>query len=177
MSHLHSRLAVASFLAAIALSSSARADVPPPDTLSCRTASEGDSCDPDDQAKIDGGLKRGTCRKATCSRLDYGNWNRDASATPPTMSYECLKCLLGNDGGADFAPPADAAVPATGGSGGQSGAGGSGGAATGGASGSSGADDGSGCSLGRFPGPRALGPWALAGGFAAAVWFGRRRRR
>lgn len=151
----------------LAASAPARADVPPPDTLSCRMASEGDPCDPDGVMTPDGGTRTGTCRKATCSRLDYANWNRDASASPPTMSYECLKCTVGGDGGtADVAPRTDGAAPATGGSGGQ------GGSATGG---SSGAGDDSGCSMGG--GPRALGPWVLAGGFAAAVWFGRRRRR
>lgn len=184
MRHVHFSLPC--LLVAAALSTPARADVPPPDTFSCRNANEGDPCDPDDQGRADAGPKRGTCRKTTCSRLDYGGWNRDASATPPTMNYECLKCMVGgNDGGADFAPPSDAARPATGGSGGQSGSsggGGSGGAAgPGGAGGSgtggSGKSEGSGCSLSRLPGPRALGPWALAGGFAAAIWFGRRRRR
>jgi hypothetical protein len=186
MRHILFRLALVSLL--IGAGAIARADVPPPDTLSCRTAREGDGCDPDDRTGSDGGAKSGTCRKATCTRSDYAGWNRDASAAPPVMTYECLKCILGGADAAagDAASGAPIVAPPTGGSGGGGTAGtggaGTGGAGTGGAgggagTGGSGQKESSGCSLGRFPGPRALGPWALAGGFAAAVWFARRRRR
>jgi hypothetical protein len=157
MRHFHFAF-IASLL--LILSEPARADLPPPDTLDCRTAKEGDACSPDGQPSDAG--KPGTCRKATCTRLDYANWNRDASAAPPTMQYECLKCLLGSaDGGLDGST-------ASGGAGGSAGTGGSG---TGGAAPKSGS---SGCAMGGRG--RALAPWLLAGGFAAAVWFGRRRR-
>jgi len=150
------------------LASSARADLPPPNSEGCRMASAGDPCDLDGQSS-DGGMKAGTCRKATCSRLDYANWNRDASASPPTMEYECLKCLVGSDGGTDAAMATGGAGGSTGGAGGSTG--GAGGSATGGSAPKS---DSSGCAVG---GRAAFGPWLLAGGFAAAVWFGRRRRR
>jgi hypothetical protein len=143
----------------------ARADLPPPDTLSCHTASVGDPCDPDGQA-TDGGTKAGTCQKATCTRLDYANWNRDASAAPPTMDYECLKCVIARDAGTD-------AASATGGAGGAATGGSGGAAATGGAAGGAPKSD-SGCAV-SGPGT-AFGPWLLAGGFATAVWFARRRR-
>src|SRR3954452_20838817 len=100
--------ALASLL--LVLAAPARADLPPPDTEGCRMASAGDTCDLDGQSS-DGGTKAGTCRKATCSRIDYAHWDHDASAVPPTMEYECLKCVVGGDAGADVAA-------ATGGAGG-----------------------------------------------------------
>ena len=122
-------------------------------------ASAGDPCDLDGQPS-DGGMKAGTCRKATCSRLDYAHWDRDASAAPPTMEYECLKCVVGGDAGTD-------AAAATGGAA----TGGSGGAATGGAP----AKSDSGCNVSGQG--AAFGPWLLGGAFAAVVLFARRRRR
>jgi MYXO-CTERM domain-containing protein len=130
------------------LSGPARADLPPPDTLGCLMAREGDACDPDVQ-QSDGGTKSGTCRKATCSRPDYAGWNRDASAAPPTMQYDCLKCLVGAaDGGADAGGGDAAGSPSKSGS--------------------------SGCTVSGAE--TAFGPWLLAGAFAAAIWFVRRRR-
>jgi hypothetical protein len=177
-----------SLLALMGLPGGAQADVPPPDTWACRDVNEGAACDPDDQrplAGADAGSKRGTCRKATCSKLDYASWNKDASASPPTLMYECLKCMVGdNDGGAAVdAASADAAATGgaggagnggSGGAGGAAGSGGGSGGATGGAAGSPAKSDGSGCSLG---GARSFGPWALAGSFGALMLFTRRRRR
>jgi hypothetical protein len=155
----------------------ARADLPPPDTEGCRMASAGDPCDLDGQPS-DGGMKVGVCRKATCSRIDYGHWDRDASAAPPTMEYECLRCVVGTDAGTDAASATGGAggtSPGTGGAatGGSGGAatGGSGGAATGGAP----AKSDSGCAVSGQG--AAFGPWLLGGCFAAVVLFARRRRR
>jgi hypothetical protein len=179
MRHFHFVFATASL--ALWLSGSARADVPPPDTLDCRTAKEGDACSPDGQS-ADGGTKPGACRKSTCTKLDYANWNKDASASPPSVEYECLKCVLGSDGGATEGPGTGGSSGATGGAGGSTGGttgatggtgeggGGNGGSGTGGASKSS----SSGCAVGGSG--SALGPWLLAGGFAATIWFARRRR-
>jgi len=60
--------------------SSARADVPPPNTTGCSTKKAGDACDTDDS-------KKGACKEATCSRLDY------SQGTPPrSIEVPCLKC-------------------------------------------------------------------------------------
>jgi hypothetical protein len=166
-------------------SAPARADVPPPDTYSCMNLGVGAACDlqQTSPAHDGGGGPRGVCGTATCSRLDYAHWDQDASASPPSMQYECLKCLAPTDGGPadatalDGPPVADGAA-GTGGTGGSSGTGGAAGA--GGADGGSGTvgskSDGSGCSLGGRQ-ARALGPWALALVFGASVMFARRRRR
>jgi hypothetical protein len=172
MRYFHFAFATASL--ALLLSGSARADVPPPDTLDCRTAKEGDACSPDGQS-ADGGTKPGACRKSTCTKLDYANWNKDASASPPSVEYECLKCVLGSDGGSSTGGASGSTggtTGTTGGAGGGAATGGSGGATgTGGATTSS----SSGCAVGGAG--SALGPWLLAGGFAATIWFARRRRR
>lgn len=126
-------------LAAIALSArSASADVPPPGFEECRARDAGASCTL--------GSVAGTCRETTCSRLDYLNWNRDASATPPTVTYACVLCQTtsasdaGND--ASTTPP----TPASNG----------------------------GCSVADVG--RAVGPWALAAIPLALALRARRRR-
>lgn len=72
----------------------ARADVIPPDVTACERLAVGAAC---------GGamgVARGTCQNATCARLDYASWNRDAMAMPPTVQYACVRCLAGTaDGG------------------------------------------------------------------------------
>jgi hypothetical protein len=72
----------------------AAADVIPPDVDACRALQVGAAC---------GGMTgvpAGRCQNDTCTRLDYANWNRDAMATPPSMSYACVRCVAGADGGA-----------------------------------------------------------------------------
>jgi hypothetical protein len=63
------------------------ADVIPIDVAQCNTLSVGDSC------------ASGTCQNSTCSRLDYAHWDRDASASPPSMTYACVRCLPGTGAG------------------------------------------------------------------------------
>lgn len=82
-------------LVLLAAGSPARADVSPPDELSCRTQSEGAGCTVDYVSK-----QRGTCQKATCSRNNYAGWNRDAGSVPPTAHYDCLRCVP-KDGGTE----------------------------------------------------------------------------
>ena len=173
MRYFHFAFATASL--ALLLSGSARADVPPPDTLDCRAAKEGDPCSPDGQA-ADGGTKPGSCRKSTCTKLDY---SRDGAAS---VEYECLKCVLGSDGGSSTGGAAGTTGGASGSTGGTTGTtgGAGGGAATGGSGGATGTGgasktDSSGCAVGGAG--AGLGPWLLAGGFAATIWFARRRRR
>jgi len=160
--------------ALLALPAPARADLPPPDTYSCTGKAIGDSCDLDQTSPAqDAGGRLGACAKATCTKADYANWDHDASASPPSVMYDCLKCMAPSDGGTDAtASGADSAAAGGGaGTGGSSGMGGSdGGAGTGGSK-----SDSSGCALGALH-PRALGPWALALVFGALVLFGRRRR-
>jgi hypothetical protein len=66
------------------LGGTARADVAPPETSPCVGKQVGDSC------TYNGA---GTCQSSTCSKLDYLNWDRDASASPPVTTYACVKCL------------------------------------------------------------------------------------
>ena len=81
--------------------SPARADLVPPEVPPCNGKQVGDAC------TYNGS---GTCRNQTCSKLDYTNWDRDASSGPPTMTYTCLECLGGVslDGGPKDARPMDA---------------------------------------------------------------------
>ena len=63
------------------------ADIPPPNSSSCRDAKPGAKC------KSDEG-KAGTCAKSTCSRNDYSE-----GPPPKSVSYECLVCATAADGG------------------------------------------------------------------------------
>jgi hypothetical protein len=139
-------VAASGFVPLTAFESIAHADVIPPDVDACNGKKAGDACNVSGSA--------GTCAASKCSRLDYANWDRDASPTPPTVEYDCVRCVSG----------------ATGGDGGAS-TGGDGGASTP----TSKAED-SGCSFGS--GVRRVGPWALAAvpGLAIAL-FGRRTAR
>lgn len=73
----------------------ARADALPPDVLVCDMAALGSSCPVDGQ--------QGACTLSTCTRIDYAHWDRDASASPPSMEYECARCIVGG--------PSDAGAP------------------------------------------------------------------
>ncbi len=86
--------------ALLLLVGTASADVPPPGLEECRARDAGTSCML--------GSVAGTCRATTCSRLDYAGWNRDASASPPTITYACTLCQTGaaTDGG-NVAPTSD----------------------------------------------------------------------
>jgi hypothetical protein len=72
----------------------ARADVVPPDVAACDGKTAGAPCTP-----IAG--SPGTCKASKCSRLDYSKWDRDASPSPPSVTYDCLTCAAGADAGTD----------------------------------------------------------------------------
>lgn len=73
-------------VAALCLSASpAFADVAPPNTYGCQGKAAGDVC------KDDMG-KDATCKADTCTGLDYANWDQDVRSSPPTKTYDCLKC-------------------------------------------------------------------------------------
>jgi hypothetical protein len=65
------------------------ADVTPPDVSACQGKAVGAACTMSATAT-------GVCAKGTCSRLDYGSWDRDAMSSPPTVSYECVRCVEGS---------------------------------------------------------------------------------
>jgi hypothetical protein len=71
----------------------AAADVVPPEVSACQGRVAGAACG----GEL--GVPAGVCRDDTCTRLDYLNWNRDASASPPTMQYPCVRCVSPADGG------------------------------------------------------------------------------
>ena len=77
------RRSLSRFLATLLLlcSVASLADIPPPDTSSCRDKAVKQSCVTDSR-------KQGTCEKSSCSRRDY------SSGMPPkSVSYECLRCV------------------------------------------------------------------------------------
>jgi hypothetical protein len=138
-------LASTTFLCASALfASPSRADVAPPETQPCVGKATGAAC-------VYNG--NGTCQTETCSKLDYANWNRDASSWPPSKTYTCLKCLIGtttdtntvtsteSDGGGDAPSYADSS-----------------------------------CSISRQGTAKRIAPWLMAGAFSLLFLFGRRRR-
>jgi hypothetical protein len=86
------RLVLASFIAAsLVTTSAAFADVISPDVSACQGKDVGSAC----TTRGAPGSTDGACAKSTCSRIDYGSWNRDASSAPPTMEYECVRCVGG----------------------------------------------------------------------------------
>jgi len=112
------KLLVSGLALLAAFASVARADLVPPDVTECQSATAGASCR--------GGA--GTCVMDTCSRLDYANWNRDASPSPPSVQYACLRCVSGDGGlggaGGTGGQSAIGGTTARGGTGGQSAIGG-----------------------------------------------------
>src|SRR5258705_7085122 len=71
----------------------ASADVVSPAAAACNGKSAGDACD-----------KGGSCKKSTCSKLDYSQ-----GVPPRSKTYECLVCFLPAPG----ATAAKAAEPPT----------------------------------------------------------------
>jgi hypothetical protein len=147
---MKSFLASAPFLFVVMFAGSpARADMVPPETQPCVGKAAGDACVY---------IGAGTCQNQTCSKLDYANWDRDASSSPPSMTYACVKCIAGTstdtgtntntatntntDGGAP--PPAK--------------------------------DDGA-CSIGKQATAKRIAPWLLAGAFSLLFVVARRRRQ
>ena len=128
----------------------ARADVAPPDTSACAALSAGAAC-------VYNGT--GTCQNSTCSKLDYANWDRDASASPPSMNYACLKCIPDTDT-ATSTTTATSTITTAGIDGGTSPS----------------ADD-SACAIGKQVTAKRVAPWLLAGSFSLLFVLARRRRR
>ena len=137
-------LASATFLcASVLFSSPSRADVAPPENQPCVGKAAGAAC-------VYNG--NGTCQTRTCSKLDYANWDRDASSSPPSTTYACLQCLIGTTTGADTATNTRAdggPLPSNG---------------------------DSSCSIGRQGTAKRIAPWLVAGAFSLLFLFGRRRR-
>lgn len=70
-------------LAALLVPAVAHADEISESLAVCKGKSPGDAC------------KGGACVKTKCSRIDYANWDRDASPTPPSRTYDCVECVPG----------------------------------------------------------------------------------
>lgn len=91
----------------------ASADAIPPDVQACDMQTMGAMC-----TIPDGSRAMGTCAMDTCHRLDYAHWDRDASTGPPSVAYDCVRCVVGGptDGGpsASDAGHGDMAPPRTG---------------------------------------------------------------
>ena len=141
---MRSILASASILFAVAFfGATARADIPPPEVEPCQGKTAGTAC-------VYNGA--GTCQDQTCDKADLSHWDHDASSSPPTTSYACLKCIGGTDTNTststvtntDGGPPAN--------------------------------DSGS-CSIGRQATVKRMAPWFLAGAFSLLFLFARRRRQ
>lgn len=73
----------------LAAAPAALADVVPPDVSACSGKTAGTACN------LSAGGS-GVCAAAKCSRFNYGGWDKDASATPPTIEYDCVKCVAGS---------------------------------------------------------------------------------
>jgi len=78
-------LLLSSVLSSLLLASAARADVAPPNLEPCVGKAIGAFC-------LTATAVPGTCQNSTCQRIDYANWNRDASSSPPSLSYPCVLC-------------------------------------------------------------------------------------
>jgi len=142
---MKSAISLTTFVSAMLfLGVAAHADVPPPETEPCVGKQPGDAC-------VYNGS--GTCQNQTCSRLDYANWDQDASPSPPSTTYACVKCVAGlptdTNTATDTSTSADGGEPPS--------------------------DDDSGCSIGRRSATQRVVPWLLAAAFS--LLFLRRRRR
>jgi MYXO-CTERM domain-containing protein len=89
---------------------SASADVIPMDVTACDMHTVGAACMDSEGS--------GICTMDTCHRLDYAHWDHDASASPPSMAYDCVRCVVGGpidagpSGGDDAGPSPMAPPPA-----------------------------------------------------------------
>lgn len=127
------------------------ADVITPEDAACRNKSPGDVCD-------ESLTHSGICRKSTCSRIDYRHWDRDASASPPSLTYDCVVCDTRTPNDESTAPANDDTAPrnAT-----QDNLGGTQGVGM--ASPGNGSSAANGCSVGPVDASSLLGAWLLAG--------------
>lgn len=136
------------FFAAMLSGAPARADVAPPETQPCVGKSAGDAC-------VYNG--NGTCQAQTCNKLDYANWDRDASSSPPSTTYVCVKCIVGTTTGTMTATNTATNTNSDGGTPPSNGD--------------------SSCSIGRQGAAKRVAPWLMAGAFSLLFLFGRRRRQ
>lgn len=74
-------------LVPLTVTATASADVVPPDVEACDQKSPGDAC------TLPTGGGTGRCATLKCTRRDYGNWDRDASSSPPEIQVDCVKCV------------------------------------------------------------------------------------
>lgn len=91
----------ASVVAVTTVSTVARADAVPPAAYACDSnAAPGhfDASKLGTSCQVGSSGATGTCQKDTCTGIDYGAWDRDASATPPSKSFDCLSCVAGDAG-------------------------------------------------------------------------------
>jgi MYXO-CTERM domain-containing protein len=65
----------------LSMNRAAAADVIPPEVWACNTLDAGAPC------------SGGNCQPATCTKLDYTNWDAGSGQSPPSVSYACLKCV------------------------------------------------------------------------------------
>jgi len=140
----------------------ARADVAPPETQPCVSKAAGDAC------TYNGA---GTCQNQTCGRLDYANWDQDASASPPSTTYACLKCLTDTmtttaTNTATSTPTATSSDTAT-----------SSNTTTSTDTDTQTSKDDGFCSIGKPSATKRIAPWLMAGAFSLLFLFGWRRRQ
>jgi hypothetical protein len=121
----------------------------PPEVDACRSKQVGAAC------SYYGST--GTCQNQTCHHLDYGNWDRDASASPPSTSYACVECLTATDTNTSTGTNTGTKTNADGGD--------------------SPSKDGGSCSIGKQSSATRVAPWLLAAAFSSLFLIGRKRRR
>jgi len=152
------------FALATLLAIPVRADLAPPETQPCQGKAAGAACN------YNGA---GACRSETCTKLDYANWDHDASTSPPSTTYACLKCVPG-EGTATTTTTTTATTTTTS-------------TATTTTTSTATAtktddnpppakDDGA-CSVGKSSAAKRVAPWMLAGAFSLLFLFGRRRKQ
>ncbi len=145
-------------LAALLVGPDARADTPPPEAFDCTWKSEGAACTY---------VGAGVCTRSTCARSDYLRWDRDASASPPVTTYDCLKCVTGT---ASNTSTATHTTTQTGTASNTSTT-----STTATTTDTSTSTDNSGCSLGKSASATRVGAWLMAAAFSL-LFLARRRR-
>jgi hypothetical protein len=129
----------------------ARADVPPPETEPCAAKAAGAECTY---------LGPGVCQEGTCSKPDYSKWDRDASSSPPTTTYPCLKCVIGTATNTATTSPIATDTSTS--------------SQTG--TDTSSSSDSGWCSVGKGSAASRWVPWLMAAAFSLLFLVGRRRK-
>lgn len=93
------RILAAAIVGSLTFTSIAHADVIPPDVDACQGKTAGEACSVMESA--------GACKDDTCSRVNYGAWDKDAMPSPPTTSYACVRCIAGATPTKNVAPATD----------------------------------------------------------------------